>query len=482
MIEVNITATDFIVESSSTVENYTITATNIIFTITNTVSPTITVNSSGTNITIDTNGYPYGLFDRVQATTGTFVDLTATNLTVAGKIIFGSGASQGAFTNQGSFVNNGPVTINNTLTVYGNVVFAGTATTSSTVNVSTLVADNFVLNGLTYPHSRGYYGQVLATNGSDYANWTNLGDLVYWSLNNELLTNEYNIVSGIAANGTAPQMTIGNGNTARGFRSSITFAATNSGTDTGVITIKGSPVFQNQINTAASGIKFSDGSVITTGYISTNSGGIVPIATTTVLGVIRVGANLTITADGILSANNTFFLPAASASIRGGIRVGSGLVIVDGDVLTADYSTATIGIINLTQDAYTSSYSFRRAPGTAYKLSFPTNQVTLGDTARYISITDPFFDIVHSNTITQTASVINLNARSAINLNSPYTEVGTVSTSSVLRVQKIYNHAGTYAPTFPAGIQFPDNSVQVTAWQTSTLYQQYLDFQNPYDP
>lgn len=37
--------------------------------------------------------------------------------------------------------------------------------------------------------------------------------------------------------------------------------------------------------------------------------------------------------------------------------------------------------------------------------------------------------------------------------------------NSVLRVSAIYNYAGTYAPFFPAGVQYPDQTVQFTAYQ-----------------
>jgi hypothetical protein len=67
-------------------------------------------------------------------------------------------------------------------------------------------------------------------------------------------------------------------------------------------------------------------------------------------------------------------------------------------------------------------------------------------------------------------------------ISASQTKVGQSGSSSTLLVQNIYNYAGTFAPTFPAGIQFGDNSVQVTAFQTSTLYQQFFDFQNPFDP
>jgi hypothetical protein len=54
-----------------------------------------------------------------------------------------------------------------------------------------------------------------------------------------------------------------------------------------------------------------------------------PIASSTVLGGIKVGANLTINpSTGVLDANaGSYTLPTASASVLGGIKIGSGLTI-----------------------------------------------------------------------------------------------------------------------------------------------------------
>lgn len=61
-----------------------------------------------------------------------------------------------------------------------------------------------------------------------------------------------------------------------------------------------------------------------------------PIASSTTLGGVKVGDNLTITSDGTLSANPSgYTLPVASATTLGGIKVGSNLSISD-SVLTAD--------------------------------------------------------------------------------------------------------------------------------------------------
>ena len=65
------------------------------------------------------------------------------------------------------------------------------------------------------------------------------------------------------------------------------------------------------------------------------------IATTSQLGVIKVGNNLSINSEGVLSANaGAYTLPTATGSVLGGVKVGSGLSISNG-ILSADVQNAT---------------------------------------------------------------------------------------------------------------------------------------------
>ncbi len=62
-----------------------------------------------------------------------------------------------------------------------------------------------------------------------------------------------------------------------------------------------------------------------------------PIASSTTLGGIKVGRNLTIETDGTLNAESTEYdLPAATTSTLGGVIVGDHLIIGGGGVLSAD--------------------------------------------------------------------------------------------------------------------------------------------------
>jgi hypothetical protein len=62
-----------------------------------------------------------------------------------------------------------------------------------------------------------------------------------------------------------------------------------------------------------------------------------PNATASVLGGVKVGANLNIDANGVLSGASSYSLPTASTSELGGVKVGTGLNITNG-VLSASAS------------------------------------------------------------------------------------------------------------------------------------------------
>jgi hypothetical protein len=66
------------------------------------------------------------------------------------------------------------------------------------------------------------------------------------------------------------------------------------------------------------------------------------IATTTQLGVFKVGNNLSINSEGVLSANaGAYTLPTATGSVLGGVKIGSRLSISNG-VLSADVQSSQV--------------------------------------------------------------------------------------------------------------------------------------------
>ncbi|MDL2281283.1 hypothetical protein LJC10_05470 [Selenomonadales bacterium OttesenSCG-928-I06] len=77
------------------------------------------------------------------------------------------------------------------------------------------------------------------------------------------------------------------------------------------------------------------------GFLSTTEpGGIseIPIATASVLGGIKVGSNLNITADGTLSGAAPYILPVATSSAIGGVKPGANLSVSADGTLNNTYS------------------------------------------------------------------------------------------------------------------------------------------------
>jgi hypothetical protein len=68
-----------------------------------------------------------------------------------------------------------------------------------------------------------------------------------------------------------------------------------------------------------------------------------PVATSSVLGGVKQGSNITIGGDGTISATATYTLPTASATTLGGVMVGSGLAINSG-VLSLNYTSPVISV------------------------------------------------------------------------------------------------------------------------------------------
>ena len=406
------------------------------------------------------------------------------------------------------------------------------------------VTNTFKLGPLYYSNTAGLYGQVLFTDGSSYANWTNLGDLVIWSLSEDLKTNGF----GIKTN-TSTNLKIGSYDSVRNY-SYIDFktngidyyatASNHSFYNTSTFPYDPLTISQSVVNfngrelygcsnatiglnativgnlyltglasgTAAvdpfkvgsGGIRFTDGSIINSA--GTGSFNLTQIASTATLGVIRVGNNLTINSStGVLNATFTYteyVLPAASVSTRGGIKVGNGLTISgpQNDILNVSTSTQ-FGNVSLTQDMLTNGYNIKSNSAGDSVLQLIDNTFYLTGGGEGIVKGSYIFQIsknggeleILGNSADIRLKNIGLNRSIILEANtasiaSNLTKIGRSANTSTLHVQKIYNYAGSYAPEFPAGIQFGDASVQVTAWQTSTLIQSSIvvDFDNPFDP
>lgn len=91
-------------------------------------------------------------------------------------------------------------------------------------------------------------------------------------------------------------------------------------------------------------INYADGKLYyknTSGTVASIGGGAsysLPVATSSVLGGVKVGAGLSAAADGTLSATASS-LPVATSSVLGGVKVGTGLsATADGTLSATAYS------------------------------------------------------------------------------------------------------------------------------------------------
>ena len=527
---------------------------------------------------------------RIVDSLNTEASYTVNNLTVTNRLNAGS-LTVGGIGGEG-------LTINSTATFNGSTIINGSLTANSTATFSEVVTTRLKTAGVLYPINTGSYGQVIANMGDYTAEWRNLGDLVFWSLSDDLRTNGFDIVSG----SSSTQLTIGNGGvtgTPQGYlkfennqinlggSSGVDVVAvgglnlsagstlgisgnTVNVTSVGNVNLSGSavqfgntPVFFNsnqvdfsqgigitggnvRFSTSTQGIQFGDGTIQRTASTSTIS----TTATSTRLGGVKIGSGISITADGTISAEGggggetvvaagtgtavytsiagtlttyTVAVTPASEATLGAIKVGNGLIIDGGGVLsitTASYylspasrseiggviigsginvtstgsisvpvaSTSTLGSIrvganlsidgngilsssaslntgtfNLSSDARTNE--FKITDGTTLNYlrldgpgdNYDVNLVAGGSGSGVLISANTTATIIAGTVATITAGQIALSSTAT-------TTVGSSVNTSELRVQKIYNYAGTYAPFFPAGIQLADNTVQITAY------------------
>jgi hypothetical protein len=119
-----------------------------------------------------------------------------------------------------------------------------------------------------------------------------------------------------------------------------------------------------------------------------------PTASGSILGGIKVGANLSIDVNGVLSAGNSYVLPAATDTVLGGVKVGSNLTIVDG-VLNAeagDYvlptaSTTVLGGVKVDGSSITIVDGVISAPDANLLGDFSINNTTVSTTTNNVPIT-----------------------------------------------------------------------------------------------
>ncbi len=168
---------------------------------------------------------------------------------------------------------------------------------------------------------------------------------------------------------------------------------------------------------------------------------ILPTASASVLGGIKVGSNLSITNDGVLSAIDTIYtLPTASASVLGGIKVGENLSIDGNGVLSATdtkYGKATTNTLGLIKVGTVNTTEITKATeGTNY---YPVNIDS--DGLGYVAL--PSFtnnagsitNVLAGNGLTGGASsgeaTLNVGAGTGINVTDDAVSLKTASTTEL---------------------------------------------------
>lgn len=100
--------------------------------------------------------------------------------------------------------------------------------------------------------------------------------------------------------------------------------------------------------TTLGGVKIGEGIQVTPdGIISVDNSGsgyVLPVATSSTLGGVKAGNNVTIAADGKLSVHAPYTLPAATASTLGGVKVGANLSVAQDGTLSADAQQYTLPV------------------------------------------------------------------------------------------------------------------------------------------
>ena len=531
---VNVSVVQPVVTATETVSNITITETGQTFTITNAVS-SFTVTNFVNNIEFNSDGgygfdfitkntgdwingttysrndlvrYEYSIYIANISSTATFVSSTAPPLDPARWELFVFNEWPRAY-----------LTVTNNLTV-GNTVIASKGTFTNQLKTTELVIGN-----QTYPTTAGENGQILVTNGTDTAYWDFISQLIFWNLTDDLQTNGFNIVTGYNSSVPNPALKLISGDTDNidanihfhqgggridisaddirltgddvrvnaAFYAGRSASVTNNLNVNGDINIGGTggrlkgPTEGYPVPIGSGGLLFTDGTVQTTaGGGGGTSTYVLPIASASILGGFKVGANLSINEfTGVLSAStaSSYNLPVASATTLGGIKVGSGLTINGNGVLSGTSGGATgTNFFNLTQDSYTNDYkiSYDQTTTSTQWLKF-SKTGWYGQTGIVLKSSGIELDggvSVSGQFVADASPNGNINTRGNngivsgmqigdpefVLLTAPITVAGSDVNNSKLHVGQIYNFGGVGPPWFPEGIQLPDNTVQVTAY------------------
>ena len=261
-------------------------------------------------------------------------------------------------------------------------------------------------------------------------------------------------------------------------------------TSSGAVTVWIQPVTTNTFSAGT-------GTAVTINTVTNDVTYRVIPATSSTLGGIIVGEGLNVNQNGVISASSTatmgninltedmrtngFDIKHSSAYANSKLTVSTttvalqalGRTSVVSKLLLGDLNDTEANVISLTRGddivvdfRNITGYPTYRTPGyTARINSFANNYIEVDNGSSKLRLTNTA-TIIANDGITLAVSNGQANIEANLtNIKSTATILGTTVNNSTLRVERIYNYNGTFAPFFPAGVQFQDNTVQFTAFQ-----------------
>lgn len=197
-----------------------------------------------------------------------------------------------------------------------------------------------------------------------------------------------------------------------------------------------------------------------------------PIASTTTLGGVKVGNNLSITSDGTLSATSTEYeLPAATSSILGGVKVGSGLSMSITDVLsvTVDSTLSSSSTNPLQNKVIYSNLNAINNDITALDNRLTDDETTIGNHTSALSTisgtVDQLSDDLDTLSSTVSTNTSNISAN-ALNISTNTTDIGLLDgrlTSAEDSISDLGNSVDTMAGQINDVIRSTDTTVEYTS-------------------
>lgn len=221
---------------------------------------------------------------------------------------------------------------------------------------------------------------------------------------------------------------------------------------------------------------------------SRNGEYILPIASASTLGGIKVGDNLTIETDGTLNAEATEYeLPVATASTLGGIKVGSGLNISNGVLTpTVDTILSTISANPVTNATITATVNTINGNITGIDSRVGILETTSGDLVNSVSgiegsinsLDDAIDDVSGdlsdlSSTVSGYSSAISQNTDDISGLKNRMTVVEGVAAANTLDItalKELVDDEKTYSYLLPVSTWTDGSIILERRGKVGTLY------------